>query len=790
MLRNLKTVLRGLRKKKFYTAINVFGLAVSFAASILITFWVQDERSFDIFHADYDHLYKVNAHLDPENNGAIWETSPGPIFNYATNSPGVEIATRIRTNTNVTLVNDELKRPLSGINMYFVDSNFFEIFNFPILEGSLDGFQENYMQTFITESTAESLFGTKSAVGMKFRYGEDLFSVAGVLDNIPQNSSLQFDAIIPMGYHAQKFTKNGGNGKWKTIDEDLGSYGFLTYIKTKKEGSPEAISKNITQAFHKAWENNSTAEFALVPMESQHLISADGNKSGLRMVQIFSAISILLLLIGAVNYVNLSTAQALDRAKDVSIRKIVGANRFHLFLQFLLETVVVFIAALIVAIIIIVCVRPAYNDIAQKSIVYSLQNINLWIHIGLAVFCTLCLASIYPAMQLSSFNPINALKGKPVAQFSTATLRKTLVIAQFTISIALIICTLIIKNQLNYVQRMDLGYDKDHVLTLRFPDDAYDHEQAIINELQSNPAIEMVSLSGIYDLTDYYHYTGDLEWPGKPENKNIIVSQATIDKHFLPLMDIQMLEGKNFTGTAVDSSGYIINETLAKEMGLTPPYVGSSMSLHNIPGQIIGVTKDFHFKSAKEKIGPMVFWTHWWAETFFIKTSTQNAPQAIKALEEIYKRYPSDSPFSYTFIDQQYDNLYKSEKRTGLLFNVFAGIAILISTLGLFALTTLDAQSRVKEIGIRKVLGASVMGIVRLLGGNFIVLILVSILIATPITLYIMRQWLNEFAYRTEINFWPFILGGIAAIAIALLTISFQAIRSARVNPVDSLRDE
>src|SRR5690606_38590614 len=333
----------------------------------------------------------------------------------------------------------------------------------------------------------------------------------------------------------------------------------------------------------------------------------------------------------------------------------------------------------------------------------------------------------------SAVRPIESLKGKSLKQLSSNTMRKILVVFQFTISVTLIVCTLVIKNQLAYIQQINLGYDKNHVLTLSLPKEAYKHMDAIRDELKNNSAIQGVSVTGIGNLTDYFHSTSDIDWPGKSKDNRLVVSQATIDKDFIPLMDVQLLEGKNFSGLPADSSGYIINETLAKQMGLTPPYVGASMIFHEVPGQIIGVVKDFHFQSIKEKIGPMVFWTRWGAGTLYVKTTTAQAQQAIKALETIYNRYPSDTPFSYTFIDKQFDNLYKSEQRTGLLFNIFSGIAIFISALGLFALATHEAQTRVKEIGIRKVLGASVFGVVRLLGKNFVLLVCIAILIACPI---------------------------------------------------------
>ncbi|SEL53656.1 ABC transporter permease [Parapedobacter koreensis] len=789
-MNRLKTVLRSLTKKKFYTVVNILGLSISLATSILIILWVQDEGSFDKFHPDYEQLYTVNSHLNPETNGSIWTSSPGPIARFAQNAPQVELATRVSQDNYSTVVNDALKRPVTGIKISYVDSNFFDMFNFPLLEGSLVHFQTNPTNALITESTAEKLFSSQQAIGKTFRYGEDLFAVVGILKDVPANSSIQFDVVAPLGYHAQRFTKWGGNGQWKTIDEDLGNYSFQTYIKAQPNNDPLAIGKSITASYTEARNGENSTAFMLAPLEIVHLIAADGNKAGLWMVQIFGAIAALLLIIGAVNYVNLSTARAIDRAKEVSIRKVIGASRSALFMQFVLETVVVFVLSLLIALGLIFLLAPGYSEIAQKSLHYSLSNGALWKYIGAAVFVTLCLSSIYPALQLSAFNPVESLKGKTTRRISSNTLRKVLVVFQFTIAVTLMVCTLVIRNQLEFIRQINLGYDKDHVLTLGLPGEAYNHMDAIRAELTSNPAIQGVSLSGIWNLIDYFHSTSDIEWPGKSKDNPLVVSQATIDKDFLPLMDIPFLEGSNFSGLPADSSHYIINETLAKEMGLKPPYVGAQMSFHNVPGQIIGVVEDFHFKSVREKIGPMVFWTRWGAGTLYVKTTTAQAQQAINALEAIYNRYPSDTPFSYTFIDAQFDNLYKAEKRTGLLFNIFSGIAIFISALGLFALATHAAQTRIKEIGIRKVLGASIFSIVRLLGKNFVLLVCIAILIACPIALYLMQQWLANFAYKVELSALTFILGSLIAIVIAILTVSYQAIKAAVANPVESLRDE
>lgn len=788
---SVKSIFRSLRNKKIYSVINILGLAISLSTALLILVWVQDEYSFDKFHSNIEQIYKVNAHLNPEKNGDVWPGTPAVIANYAQELPQVYKATRIfPREQNVTLVDNERNHATTAINIHYIDSNFLSIFNFPLLEGNLSGFHSSPTQALITESTAYKIFNNQLAIGKTFRYDNELFTVAGILKDLPQNSSLQFDVLIPLEYHAQRFTKRGGNGNRKTIDEDLGTYHYQTFIKTNPSTDTKEISQYLTKSYRKAQNGKSTTSFVLAPLKSLHLISPDGNRSALQTVNIFSTVAFLLLLIGAINYINLSTARALDRAKDVGIRKIIGASRSRLFRQFIIETVVVFSISLSLALLFIFLLQSGYNDLTKKTLSYSLHNPTLWLYIAIAIFGTFCLSSIYPALRFSAFNPITTTQGRVSKKLSLNSLRKALVIFQFTISITLIICTLVIRNQLNFIQDINLGYDKEHVLTVELPAAASNHIDAIRTELTNNKAIQAVSLSRISNLTNHGESTSDIQWPSKEEHSHLVTSQASIDKYFIPLMDIQLKEGVNFSGLPSDSSSFIINEALAEQMGLAHPYVGTNMSLQGLQGQIIGVVKDFHYSSVKEKIRPMVFWIHWRGNTLYVKTTKNQAQQAISALQAVYKRYPSDTPFNYNFVDTQFDYLYKSERQTGLLFNIFSGVAILISTLGLFALATHDVQTRLKEIGIRKVLGASPFRIIKLLGRNFFILICVAIIIACPIAIYSMNKWLGNFAYKVELNIWVFIFGSGIAIFIAMLTISYQALKAATTNPVDSLRDE
>jgi ABC-type antimicrobial peptide transport system permease subunit len=791
MIKNyFKTAWRSLWKNKFYTTINILGLSIGLTTAILLLLWIQDETSFDKFNTDYDRVYNLSAHFDSNGKEQVWGGVPGPLYKYAKTISQVETITRVGDDWGITLHQQNDKKLISGLHVAYVDSSFFSIFNFNTIQGNIKNLFTASNNILLTEKTAKKIFGTDNVVGKVVMWDTTNFVVAGVLHEFPQNSSLRFDAIVPMSFYAHLFTLNGGNGDWKTIDEDLGDYAFDTYVKLQPHTNAASVGNALTKAYKDARNGDSQSKFVLQALAEKHLISADGNKSALRVVQVFAIIIILLLAIAAINYVNLSTARSMARAKEVSVRKIIGANKWQLFIQFVIETAIIFIVASILALMLTTLLIPAYNNISGKSLEFTLNNPSVWLLISVAVLGTLLLAGIYPAIHLSSFNPINSLKGKLNQSVSNTVLRKVLVVFQFSISVILIICTLIIGRQMKYISNINLGYNKEYVFTVPLSDEMINHADAVKAELHKTPEINGTSVSNIYNIADYGNSTGDINWPGKPKDDNMIVSSANVDKDFISLMNFNFLEGHNFTGMPSDSSGFIINETMAKQMGFKPPYVGKQISLHDDKGTIIGVVKDFHFQSLKTQIAPFIFWTRGGKNMLYVKTATTGAHQAIKAVEKIYNQYSSSNPFAYSFVDARFDELYKTDNRTKVLFNIFAGIAIFISCLGLLALATYSAQLRTKEIGVRKVLGASVTSIVGLLGKEFIVLVIIAIIIAIPLAYYGMNKWLENFVYKADISYWLFIAASSIAVGIAALTISFQAIKAALANPVKSLRTE
>jgi len=785
-----KTAWRTLSKNKFYSAINISGLAVGLAAGIMLLMWVQNELSYDKFNKDYQHIYRLSTQLKSNGENRTWTGVPGPLAVFAKSIPQVQSTVRTAMDFDQNLSNKDKTKIFDGNIVGYVDNGFFDLFNFHFLNGNKATAFPNTNSVVLTKSTAEKLFGSVNAMGKTVQFFKKYFTVTAVLNDFPQNSSIRYDAIFPMSLLAQDFTANGGNGDWKTIDQDLGDFNFTTYVKLNPNASPVITGQEFSAAYKKARDGKTDASFHLQSLASIHLVSADGNNSALRMVQIFILVIILLLAIAGINYVNLSTARSMIRAKEVSIRKIVGAQKLQLFFQFIIETFVLFCIAAVLAIVLIFLLMPLYNSISGEALSFNLSDISVWETTGIAVLGTLTASSIYPAILLSSFKPLESLKGKITAGIGMASLRKALVVFQFTISVVLIICTIIMSNQMRFVKNRNIGYDKSYVFSVPLTQEVVDHIDAVKTELKRQSSILDVAASDAYNFSNINSSTGDLNWESKPANTNLMITQVATDKDFIPTMKIKFLEGGNFTGTPADSANYVLNQTAVQQMGLKPPYVGQQISFHENKGTIIGVVKDFNFQSLKEKISPLIFYKSNNKNILYVRTMGNHAQSAIAAVEAQYKKYAGNTPFSYYFLDKSFEAQYKTDQRTGILFNVFAGIAIFISCLGLFGLATFTAQVKTKEIGIRKVLGANVSGIVKLLSKDFLKLVIIAIVIATPIAWWAINKWLQGFAYRINIAWWVFAVAGILALLIALATISLQAIKAAVANPVESLRSE
>jgi len=617
--------------------------------------------------------------------------------------------------------------------------------------------------------------------------------VTGVINDPPNNSSIKFDVFLPLSYlnqmaYVKNSTRYNGTGRIASMDVDWISFNYDTYLLLKPNTNIAKLQKSLQKIHERNKPDDAPVPYIAQPLLNIHLYKADGSDGGIKTVNTFAIVAILILIIACINYVNLSTARSMLRAKEVSMRKIIGAGKAQLFFQFMAETTLMFLIATILAIGLMYALLPYYNQFSGKQLALNLSNYHIWLCIVITLIITLAASSIYPAILLSSFEPLKALKGRLTAGMGNASFRRMLVITQFSASIVLIISTFIIGKQLKYIRDKDLGFNKENVISLSMHG-IMPHYDAVKNELLKQPGIIAVTRSS-GNIIDYNNWTGDNDWDGKPANSNLLFHPMEIDKDFISFFKIRMLQGNAFTGAIADSNHLIVNETAVEAMNMHEP-IGKRLRIQTVKGTIIGVVKDFHFSSMRKKIEPAVFMyntSNGW--DMYIKTTGGDAQKAIVATQAIWKQYNSNTPFNYTFLDESFSKLYKTEQQTGVLFNLFASIAIIISCLGLFGLATYSAQVKTREIGIRKVLGASVAGIVKLLALEFMFLILAAIVIAVPVAWYAMSKWLQDFAYRISIEWWLFLIAGLMAMLIAFVTISFQSVKAAIANPVKSLRSE
>jgi putative ABC transport system permease protein len=795
MIKNyLKTAWRNIVNNKFYTAINVVGLTVGLVVGLFMLLWVQDELSFDRFNKNAPNIYKIGIVGGTGPTEQVFTGIIAPVATFAKKElPDVKDAVRIR---DVGQLPFKFGDKVITANTAFTDPSFFSVFDFPLIKGSPQKPFADNNSVVITESTAKKFFGDNNPIGKVIELaGQNmLFKITGVINDFPANSSIKFDVFEPLSLfnqmaYVQNVTKYNGTGRIPSMDADWISFNYDTYLLVKPGADIMKLRTDLRRIHERNRPEDAPVPYLAQPLLQMHLYKPEGGDAGIGTVKIFAIVAILILIIACINYVNLSTARSMLRAKEVSMRKIIGAGKWQLFVQFMVETTLMFLIATALAIGLMVLLLPAYNNFSGKQMVLALSNYQVWFYIALTLFCTLAASSIYPALLLSSLEPLKALKGKITAGIGSASFRRVLVVVQFTVSIMLIIGTLIIGNQLKYIRNKNLVYDKENVFSFNMSRDMEKHYDAVKSELLKQPGITAISRSGD-NIVDYDNWTGDNDWTGKPANSNLLFHPMLVDKGFIEFFKIKMLQGAAFTGSPADSAHFIVNEAAVKAMGLTNP-IGTKMRVWSIKGNISGVMQDFHYMSMRKKIEPAVFMYipdgSW---KMYIKTTGKDVQSALAATQQQWKQYNNNLPFNYTFLDENFSQLYKSEEQTGSLFNMFASIAVIISCLGLFGLATYSAQVKTREIGIRKVLGASIPGIVKLLAAEFMLLIIIAIVIAVPVAWYAMGKWLQDFAYRIDVT-WPvFAIAGITAVFIAFITISFQSIKAAVANPVKSLRSE
>ena len=785
----IKVAIRNLLRQKGFSFINIFGLALGISCTALIGMWVNDELSYDRFHNGYDHIYRITSTLPELKVHAAVSSAPLALA-IKNEIPEVDEAVRI-TNLNRDLMQvGDLKFEEKGV--IYADSNFFSVFTFPFIKGDSERALQNPEGIVITEEMAMKYFGTIDALEKTIRKNnKDDFTVTGVIANVPENSHLQFDFVQPMRFLAR--TNNDlKNNVWD-------NFNYFTYLKLndKARQSESAIAdlEKKMQAIYRKNEPVLKVGFVLQPLAKVHLhskfladISGHGNAQN---VYIFTVVAVFILVVACLNFMNLATARAARRAKEVGLRKVVGAIRPHLIGQFLAESLIVALLSLMLALLIIYLVLPYFNTLGGKNLALDFTNVRLITGLlGITVITGL-LAGSYPALYLSGFVPATVLKGNFTGSGSGSLFRNTMVVIQFAVSISLIVGTAIVYRQLKYIQQLNLGYDKENLLYVPMTGELWSKYDALRTRLENNRLTSQYSF--ISDLpTTSSGATISVEWSGKDPNTQPLFYNLAIDENFEEVFKATILEGHGYGENAqADSVNIIVNEMALKTMDMSlESAVGTKITVWGRERTIIGVVKDFNFKPVQETIGPMFLQRNTWGGYAIVRTLPGETESTIKALERICKEMNPSYPFNYSFLDQDIANLYQAEQRLGSLFNVFAVLAIVISCLGLYGLSAYLAERRTRELGIRKVLGASGVQLVYLLSATFTRPILIATAIAVPLAWYGMSQWLSGFAYHVTIDWTIFVIAFLSGLVIAWLTVSFESIKAATANPVKSLRSE
>lgn len=795
MLKNyLKTAWRTVWKNKQVSFINIAGLSIGMTAAVFILLWVQNEMRFDSYHPQADNIYRITniLHNDKQDTW-IWETSPMLLGEQAKQEiPAVENTAMLQPTLPVFNVNGHL---FNEKDCAYVDKGWFSLFHYDFVKGSPENFFQNPFSILLTESAAKKYFGNQDAIGQIIRLDTVNYTVKAVIKDNPTNSSFQYQALIPMSAYLS-------DPKERKDAESWSNFNFMTFLLLRKQTDVAAVAKQLSGILDKNSKGNN-ASVSLEPLKDIHFESDlqfsmlhHGNK---RTVYIFAILGFLLILIACINYVNLTTARASLRAKEISVRKIAGAKRRQLFFQFLTESLVISFISLLIAVLLIHLLLPFSNRLTGEHFLFQMASWNIWrILLGTLLFATL-LNSIYPALLLSSFKPLNVFRGSSVLKVKDVSFRKALVVLQFTVSSLLIIGTIVIFSQLKFIQASNPGYNKSQIFSLRVPLNYFAHNRQEIPSLLKAFKHELLQQTSIAGITltnqpaeEVRSSTTAAGWEGKNKSFHPTIAQLSTDAAFPKIFDVQLKSGRWFyPDDPNDQHNVILNETAVREFHMFQPVIGQSFIFHGDTGQVIGIAKDFHYQSLHDKIGPLaIFGNPSWYQYIYIKTTPGKIPLALEEAGKVWKKYFSDAPFDYTFLDQAFDNLYKSDRLTSKLILIFSCLAIFISCLGLLGLTAFAAEQRTKEIGIRKILGASVKDIVSLLSKDFILLVLIAFIIASPVAWWAMNKWLQNFAYRISINAWTFVAAGIVLFIMAMLTTGYYAVRTGMRNPVKNLRTE
>ncbi len=806
---HFKIAWRNLSRNRSHSLINLLGLAIGIACCLLIVIWVADELSYDKWNAKADRIYRMTADINFAGSHKQYAVTPAPLAEaLMTDFPEVETAVRFR-NYGGSLVKREVQNFIEE-NVIHCDSTVFDVFSLNLIKGNAKTALAAPNTLVISETVASKYFPNDDPIGKNLTFDNKTeYVITGVMQDMSQNSHFYFDFLVSL-----TGGREATNGIWA-------SNNFHTYY-VLREGTNVAsfeakvfphllekyISPFIEQALGQSYEEIATATGAFIkynyqPLTDIHLTSnltVELSPNGsIQYVWIFSAAALFILLIACVNFMNLSTARSSIRAKEIGVRKVLGSMRSNLVNQFLVESVLMAGLAFLVGILLAQFALPYYNNLADKQLTLPFASIPFWSISLLSMLGVGLLAGSYPAFYLSAFKPIKTLSGKLLEKGGNLSLRNGLVVFQFLIAVLLIIGTLVINRQMDFIQNKKMGFERDQLLILNNAYPLGDKVFTFKKELLNNPQITQATVSGYLPIPSYRSDSPMCKSQEMRDDNCMQTQMWQVDEDYISTLGMELVAGRNFSPDMLtDSNAVIINETAVKMLGLENPIgyqlYGDNNGVSgpdNLPSKtIIGVVKDFHFESLRQNIGAVSLFLNPSASKVVLKVNTNDLPTLITNIERNWKDFAAGQPFSYRFMDESFDQVYRSETRIGRLFTIFSGLSILIACLGLFGLAAFATERRTKEIGIRKVLGASTTGLVALLSKDFLKLVVVSLIIATPIAWYMMNNWLQDFAYSTTIDWSIFAVASIGAIAIAFLTVSFQSIKAALANPVTSLKAE
>ena len=787
MIKNfLKVAFRNLLKNKGFSAINIAGLTIGMASAMLILTWISHEVSYDQFHTRKDRIYEAWNRAEFSGNLNAWNTTPKILARTLENDlPEVERAVRVDWGSDYLFSIGDKRIKVRGT---IVDSGFLKMFTFPLVKGNTETALHSPRTMLITESLSKTLFGKEDAMGKVIKIdNQDNFTVTGVLKDLPRNTRFRFEYLIPWSY---KREKGDDDSAW-------GNNSTRTYVMLKENASLASVQPKM-KVFKPRYDKDEPKwEMFLYPLSKWRLYSSftNGVEDGggrIEYVRMFGIIAAFILLIACINFMSLSTARREKRAKEVGIRKVVGAQKTFIIGQFIGESVLMAFFAAIIAVALVILIMPSFNELIGETVQIHYNSPVVWLAVFGFILVTGVLAGSYPAFFLSSFQPVQVLKGTFKKAHALVTPRKILVVLQFTFAIILIICTFIVRQQIDHAQNRETGYNRNNLVYHSFTGDIGKNFELIKNELLAAGIASSITKTSA-PLTQSWSDGWGQEWEGKDPNDKTDFFRYNQDQGLGTTAGLHFVSGRDFDliKYPTDSSALIINESALKVMKFKDP-LGKIVKDMGTEWHIVGVIRDFILTSPYEPTRPMlIFGAKAWFQTMLIKlnnnTSTANN---LKKAEAIFKKYNPEYPFEYKFIDEEYARKFEDEKRVGTLAALFAGLTIFISCLGLFGLATYMAENRIKEIGVRKVLGASITGIAALLSKDFLKLVLISFVVAVPVAWWAMYSWLQDYSFRVRIEWWVFAMAGLLSILIAVVTVSFQAIKAAVSNPVKSLRNE